>query len=164
MESISYNHLDAYKEKRQLLGSLVLNPPLTKDLFTTSPKIEKIFTFPYGVQIEASILSKFIYKFLLNVISFLAVATFAFTFIYIPIQKENQNLLVVSRSLSNKQYTLLATSQEVSTYKKLFEVANYYSLAEPKEIIKVRKYVHKINKENNFKKSHFYPKNQYSGF
>ncbi|MBI3591869.1 MAG: hypothetical protein HY094_10885 [Candidatus Melainabacteria bacterium] len=153
-------------QRNQILSSLVLNPPYKIDGFTTSPKISKIFSFPFGLRIDSYLLFKFIFQFMLSMSLFMTVSCFLILCFYLPIEKQNNKLLNTTRSLTSERYSLLANLQEASTYKKLFLNADIYSLKDAKKIIYIKQSGIKVQDKEDSRliASSNYPVIQFAGF
>ena len=147
-----------------MLSSLVLNPPYKIDGFTTSPKISKILNLPYGLRIDSSLLIKVFCQGVLSMALFMAVSSMLIFCFYLPIQKQNNELLKTVKSLTNEKYILLANLQEASSYTKLFPRAEMYSLKDTKEIIHVQNSANNLAKDTTLIALNKYPSIQFSGF
>ena len=155
---------EEYIKKRQMLSSLVLNPPYSIDGFTTAPKISKVLSFPLGVKVNSGTLFKSVFNLVFSLSIFMMVAcVFVFSF-YLPIQNQNTKLVSTAKSIANKKLSLLADLQEASSCNKLFSSASSFSFVDPQEIIHINassRSVEQARKPITFSK---YPSIQFSGF
>ena len=153
-----------YISRNQVLNSLVLNTPSLVDSFTTSPKISKVLSFPFGIKISGEALTKLILKSVTSSVILMTIVSVICLCAYTPLETENSALLMDTKSLINKQYLLIARSQEAATYETLFKNASTLSLKDPEEVIHVKgsqNFSNSYKKNINFNK---YPKLQFAGF
>ena len=157
---------EEFLQRNQVLSSLVLNPPYKIDGLTTSPKISKILSFPFGLRIDSYLLFKLVFQFMSSMSLFMAVSCFLILCFYLPIEKQNKNLLNTTKSLTSEQYSLLANLQEASTYSKLFSNADAYLLKDAKKIIYIKQQNFKIKDKEDptLIASNKYPSIQFAGF
>ena len=101
-----------YLYNNQILSSLVLNPPYKVDGYTTSPKISKTLTLPFGIRLSSALLLKLILRFTFSMSLFMAISCICLTCLYLPIEKHNNQLITSAKSLTNEKYYLLHTLQE----------------------------------------------------
>ena len=120
------------------LSSLVMNPPYKIDNFTTSPKISKLLTFPFGIKIDSYYLLQLCIQSFTSASLFMLLASVLLFTIYLPIQNQNNILLTNLKTLSNKKLVLLGNIQEASNYNKLFSYAERLDLKDAKGIITVK--------------------------
>lgn len=149
--------------KNQKLSSLVINTPYKVDSFTTSPRIEKLLTFPFGLRIDSYSLIKLVFKGAYAISLLMLFSSLCLIGVYLPVQNQNNQLFSAAKSLTNQKLVLLAKLNETTTYNKLFSNADSLSLKDSEEIIHIRKNqsVYKPNKSITFKK---YPSIEFSGF
>ena len=154
MEQISNINLSNYKSRAQALSSLIVNLPFEKDTLS-SPK-----TFSLDLAYILTLLQKGI----MSTFVFFLSSCIIFSFIFIPLQNQNIKLSNTKKTLINKQFSLLAKEQEVSSCKKLFDSVALFSLTEPKEIIHIKNNAALNNSKNTTKDINKYPLIQYTGF
>ena len=149
--------------RNQALSSLVINTPYKVDSYTTSPRIAKLLTFPFGLRIDSYSLVKLVFKGMLSMSLLMLVTSMCLVGVYLPVQNQNNELFSAAKSLTNEKLVLLANLNETTTYNKLFSNANSLSLKDTDQIIHIRKnqYSYKPNKTVVFKK---YPSIEFSGF
>ena len=149
--------------RSQVLSSLVINPPYKVDSSTTSPRIAKLLTFPFGLRIDSYSLVKLVFKGIYSMSLLMLISSLCLIGVYLPVQNQNNQLFSAAKSLTNEKLVLLAKLNETTTYNKLFSNANSLSLKDTDEIIHIRKnqYSYKPNKTVVFKK---YPSIEFSGF
>ena len=149
--------------KNQKLSSLVINTPYKVDSFTTSPRIAKLLTFPFGLRIDSYSLIKLVFKGAYSISLLMLFSSLCLIGVYLPVQNQNNQLFSAAKSLTNQKLILLAKLNETTTYNKLFSNADSLSLQDPEEIIHIRKNqsVYKPNKSITFKR---YPSLEFSGF
>lgn len=152
-----------YMIKNQKLSSLVINTPYKVDSFTTSPRIAKLLTFPFGLRIDSYSLIKLVFKGAYSISLLMLFSSLCLIGVYLPVQNQNNQLFSAAKSLTNQKLVLLAKLNETTTYNKLFSNADSLSLKDSEEIIHIRKNqsVYKPNKSITFKK---YPSIEFSGF
>ena len=152
-----------YITRNQALSSLVINTPYKVDSYTTSPRIAKLLTFPFGVRIDSYSLIKLIFKGVYSMSLLMLISSLCLIGVYLPVQSHNNELFSAAKSLTNQKLVLLAKLNETTTYNKLFSNANALSLKDSEETIHLRKnqYTYKLNKSIAFKK---YPSIEFSGF
>ncbi len=163
MKSYSRTINDQYLTRNQALSSLVINPPYKVDSYTTSPRIAKLLSFPFGLRIDSYSLVKLIFKGIFSMSLLMLISSLCLIGVYLPIQTQNNELFSAAKSLTNQKLVLLAKLNETTTYNKLFSSANSLSLKDTEEIIHIRKSQssYKPNKPILFKK---YPSIEFSGF
>ena len=163
MKSYSRTINDQYLTRNQALSSLVINPPYKVDSYTTSPRIAKLLTFPFGVRIDSYSLIKLVFKGICSMSLLMLVSSLCLIGVYLPVQGQNDQLFSAAKSLTNQKLILLAKLNETTTYKKLFSNADSLSLKDSEETIHIRKnqYTYKPNKSTTLKK---YPSIEFSGF
>jgi len=149
--------------KNQKLSSLVINTPYKVDSFTTSPRIAKLLTFPFGLRIDSYSLIKLVFKGAYSISLLMLFSSLCLIGVYLPVQNQNNQLFSAAKSLTNQKLILLAKLNETTTYNKLFSNADSLSLKDSEEIIHIRKNqsVYKPNKSITFKR---YPSIEFSGF
>lgn len=149
----------------QVLSSLVLNPPYKFDGLTTSPRIPRTLTFPFGIRLDSQLLLKLSFQFILSMSSFMVISCALIFCFYLPVEKQNEQLTKAIKSLTNENYSLLANLEEVSSYNKLFFNAEKYSFKDAGIIFYSAASDDNYNKPNkkiiSFNK---YPSIQFSGF
>ncbi|OGI08257.1 MAG: hypothetical protein A3I68_04375 [Candidatus Melainabacteria bacterium RIFCSPLOWO2_02_FULL_35_15] len=152
-----------YMMKNQKLSSLVINTPYKVDSFTTSPRIAKLLTFPFGLRIDSYSLIKLVFKGAYSISLLMLFSSLCLIGVYLPVQNQNNQLFSAAKSLTNQKLILLAKLNETTTYNKLFSNADSLSLKDSEEIIHIRKNqsVYKPNKSITFKR---YPSIEFSGF
>ena len=152
-----------YMMKNQKLSSLVINTPYKVDSFTTSPRIAKLLTFPFGLRIDSYSLIKLVFKGAYSISLLMLFSSLCLIGVYLPVQNQNNQLFSAAKSLTNQKLILLAKLNETTTYNKLFSNADSLSLKDSEEIIHIRKNqsVYKPNKSITFKR---YPSLEFSGF
>lgn len=147
------------------LSSLVINTPYTLDNNTTAPKIAKLLSLPFGIRITSEVLRLGLFKFALHYVVLMFVGCIFLNFLYIPVNQKNIELLNSSKSLSNKQFNLLADEQEALSFNKLFENANSLPLVEPEKVFHAKDLKSLISSGISKKeKSGNYPSVQFAGF
>ena len=170
MPSYSNSINKDYISRSQVLSSLVINTPFPVDKLTTSPQITKIFTFPLGLRIDSATLVKAIFNFIFSMSIFMTIASLFTLSFYLPLQKQNFQLITSAKSLANQQFSLKANLQEVTSYNKLFSNAKNLSLKDSENIIRIPKNTLdniKTNKPisgNHLITINKYPSIQFSGF
>ena len=149
--------------KNNILSSLVINPPYKIDSYTTSPRIAKLLTFPFGLRIDSYSLAKIVFKGIYSMSLLMLISSLCLIGVYLPIQNQNNQLFNAAKSLTNHKLVLIAKLNETTTYNKIFSNANSFSLKDSEEIIRIRKNQsnYKPNKSTVFKK---YPSIEFSGF
>lgn len=149
--------------KNQKLSSLVINTPYKVDSFTTSPRIAKLLTFPFGLRIDLYSLIKLVFKGAYSISLLMLFSSLCLIGVYLPVQNQNNQLFSAAKSLTNQKLVLLAKLNETTAYNKLFSNADSLSLKDSEEIIHIRKNqsAYKPNKSITFKK---YPSIEFSGF
>src|SRR3989338_19476 len=154
-----------YIYKSQVLSSLVLNPPYKVDGFTTSKKVEKILTLPFGVKVSSRLLLRSAFNFIVLSSVFMIACCLFITCVSLPLQAQNFQLSDNAKNLANKKSVLLAKVNQASSYNKLFLNAELYKMEDSKEIIYVKNTNERNNniysKVNQIKK---YPSIQFAGF
>ena len=163
MESYSRTIKNEYITRNQVLSSLVINPPYKVDSFTTSPRIAKLLTFPFGLRIDSYSLVRLVFKSMFSISLLMLISSMCLIGVYLPIQNQNNQLFSAATSLTNEKLVLLAKLNETTTYNKLFSNAASLSLKDTEEVIHIRKnqYSLKPNKSIVLKK---YPSIEFSGF
>ena len=163
MKSYSRTINNKYITRSQALSSLVINTPYKVDSYTTSPRIAKLLTFPFGVRIDSFSLIKLAFKGVYSMSLLMLISSLCLIGVYLPVQGQNNELFSAAKSLTNQKLALLAKLNETTTYNKLFSNANSLSLKDSEETIHLRKnqYTYKSNKSIAFKK---YPSIEFSGF
>ena len=163
MESYSRTINNKYITRNQVLSSLVINPPYKVDSFTTSPRIAKLLTFPFGLRIDSYSLVRLVFKSMFSISLLMLISSMCLIGVYLPIQNQNNQLFSAATSLTNEKLVLLAKLNETTTYNKLFSNAASLSLKDTEEVIHIRKnqYSLKPNKSIVLKK---YPSIEFSGF
>ena len=164
MESYSRTINDQFITRNQRLSSLVINTPYKVDSYTTSPRIAKLLTFPFGLRIDSYSLIKLAFKGVYSMSLLMLLSSLCLIGVYLPVQNQNNQLFSAAKSLTNQKLVLLAKLNETTTYNKLFSNANSLSLKDSEEIIHIKKKnqsVYKSNKSIAFKK---YPSIEFSGF
>lgn len=163
MESYSRTINNEYLKRRQVLSSLVINPPYKVDSYTTSPKIAKLLTFPFGIRIDSYSLTRLVFKGIISTSILMLISSLCLTGIYLPVQNQNNQLYSAAQALTNQKLVLLAKVQETTNYNKLFSNANLLSLKDSEEIIHLRKNNSSYS-PNKQPKSNKYPSVEFSGF
>lgn len=154
-----------YVQNSQILSSLVINPPYAIDGFTTSPKIAKILSLPFGLRVTSSLLLQLIFKFVSSLSLLTALASILILCLYLPIEKQNNQLISSAKSMSNEKCSLLVSLNETTSYNKLFANAESYSLKDTKQIIHIRSNPVDLKKSSsNLVAFNKYPSIQFSGF
>ena len=163
MKSYSRTINNEYFKKNQVLSSLVINPPYKIDSYTTSPRIAKLLTFPFGLRIDSSSLITLAFKGIFSLSILMLISSLCLIGVYLPVQNQNNQLFSAAKSLTNQKLVLTAKLHETTTYNKLFSNASSLSLKDSEEIIHIRKnqYSYKPNKSVALKK---YPSIEFSGF
>lgn len=150
--------------KNQVLSSLVLNAPYKVDAFTTSPRIAKIFSLPFGIRIDSGLLLNCFFKSIFHLVALMIIASFLISSLYLYIQKENNQLFQSAKILTNKKLIQLASIQEASSYNKLFLSADMLSLKDPQEIIYIKPDARVLKNSKKLIVLNEYPQVQFSGF
>ena len=152
-----------YLARNQALSSLVINTPYKIDSYTTSPRIAKLLTFPFGLRIDSYSLMKLAFKGVYSMSLLMLISSLCIIGVYLPVQNQNNQLFSAAKSLTNQKLVLLEKLNETTTYNKLFSNANSLSLKDTEEVIHIRKnqYAYKPNKSLTFKK---YSSIEFSGF
>jgi hypothetical protein len=163
MKSYSRTINNEYMTRNQALSSLVINTPYKIDSYTTSPRIAKLLTFPFGLRIDSYSLMKLAFKGIYSMSLLMLISSLCIIGVYLPVQNQNNELFSAAKSLTNQKLVLVAKLNETTTYNKLFSNANSLSLKDSEETIHIRKnqYSYKPNKSLAFKK---YPSIEFSGF
>ncbi len=163
MKSYSRTIDNEYISRNQRLSSLVINTPYKVDSYTTSPRIAKLLTFPFGLRIDSYSLMKLVFKGVYSMSLLMLLSSLCLIGVYLPVQNQNNQLFSTAKSLTNQKLVLLAKLNETTTYNKLFSNADSLSLKDSEEIIHIRKNqsTYKPNKSITFKK---YPSIEFSGF
>lgn len=155
---------DEYISKKQLLSSLVLNPPYRDSYLDTSPKIAKVHSLPFGVRIDSNVLCRLIFSTLIMSSIFMTIVCL-FTFcISLPIQAQNTQLINKARSVSNNKLNVIVKLQEVTSNSRLFTGASLFSMKEPEEVIRVELNMTLAQREQKFTRFNKYPSIQFAGF
>ena len=123
--------------QKPILSSLVINTPYKFDESTTSPRIGKVFSLPFGFRADALAIFKTSFQFVFSVSLFIAVSSFFLISLYFPLQPQNNLLLTSAKRLTNKKFSLQANLQETSSYTKLYTNAEGFSLKDSQEVIHV---------------------------
>lgn len=149
-----------------MLSSLVINPPYKVDGHTTSPKVAKTLTLPFGIRLSSATLFILTKKFFFSSSLFMAMSCVFLTCLYLPLEKHNLRVINSAKSLTNEKYYLLQNLQESSSYNKLFSNLGIYSLKDAQEIIQIKSSLSKTTtqKKNRFVSINKYPSIQFSGF
>ena len=152
-----------YLTRNQSLSSLVINQPYKIDSYTTSPRISKLLTFPFGLRIDSYSLMKLAFKGVYSTSLLMLISSLCIISVYLPVQNQNNELFSAAKSLTNQKLVLLEKLNETTTYNKLFSNANSLSLKDTEEIIQIQKnqVTYNQNKSLAFKK---YPSIEVSGF
>lgn len=150
--------------QNQILRSLVLNPPYRIDGFTTSPKISKVFSFPYGLRIDSHAFFRSIFQLVFMLSLFMSISCVFLLCFYLPIQNQNVELFNTAKNITNKKLALLVDIQEASSYSKLFSSATSLSLIDAKEIIHINKPTHNVKGFESPITFSKYPSIRFSGF
>lgn len=156
---------EEYFYKGQILSSLVLNPPYKVDGFTTSPKLARILSFPFGLKLDSTLLFQNIFK-LISLLTICMTASCVLILCFsLPLQHQNSQLLQKTKTLTNNKLMHVVKIQEASSYNKLFSRANTLALKDAEEIIHINgtnvTFQNESNKLITFNK---YPSIQFSGF
>lgn len=141
----------------------MINPPYKVDSYTTSPKIAKLLTFPFGIRIDSYSLTRLVFKGIISTSILMLISSLCLTGIYLPVQNQNNQLYSAAQTLTNQKLVLLAKVQETTNYNKLFSNANLLSLKDSEETIHLRKN-NSIYSPNKQPKSNKYPSIEFSGF
>lgn len=159
------NLFEDYLTKRQILSSLVLNPPYNVDGFTTAPKISKVLSLPFGLKIKSASIFSSIFRLIFSMSMLMITTCILILFFYLPLKVQNIELSNTAISLTNNKYTTLAKIQEESNYNRLFSNVSTFSLMDSDEIIHINNDSIIPSKEKikliTFNK---YPSIQFSGF
>ena len=154
-----------YIQKQQVLSSLVLNVPYTVDGFDSAPKISKLLTFPFGIRIDSYLLFKYTYQFISSMSILMTATCILISCIYLPVKYQNIEMSRNAKTLTNKQFALLAKVQETSSYNKLFNSAVNLKLEDSKEIIRLQNNNQYRSEEPQINtSSNKYPSIHFSGF
>lgn len=149
----------------QVLSSLVINTPYKFDEHTTSPRISKVFSFPFGIRTDAISLFKTSFRFVSSMSLFMIVSCVIGLSLYLPLQAQNNVMLSNAKTLTSKQIALQANLQEESSYTKLFTNLDKLELMDSEQTLHVNNIENTTVVENNnlitFNK---YPSLQFSGF
>lgn len=124
-----------YIQNSQYLTSLVLNPPYRIDDYTTSPRVSKILSFPFGIKISRVDFIKQFFQFIFSMSLFMLTACILIFCIYLPIEASNNSLITTAKNLTKEKYLLQGNLEESSTYNKLFTNADFLSLKDSENII-----------------------------
>lgn len=148
-----------------MLSSLVINPPYKVDGYTSSPKVSKTLTLPFGIRLTSALLLKLALKFTFSMSLFMALSCICLTCLNLPIEKQNNLLISSAKSLTNEKYYLLQDLQETSSLSKLFSNAESSSLKDAEQVIYAKAAVNSTNtKQNKLIAINKYPSIQFSGF
>lgn len=152
-----------FATRNQALSSLVINTPYKVDSYTTSPRIAKLLTFPFGLRIDSYSLMKMVFKGMLSSSVVMLIFSLCLIGVYLPVQNQNNQLYSATKSLTNQNLVLLSDLNETTTYNKLFSGADSLALKDTEEVIHIKKKQaeYKTNKSFTFKK---YPTVEVSGF
>ena len=148
-----------------MLSSLVINTPYKFDGHTTSPKVAKTLTLPFGIRLSSATLLIFGKKLFFSSSIFMALSCILLTCLYLPIEKHNLQVINSAKSLTNEKYYLLQNLQESSSYNKLFSNSGTYSLNDAQEVIKIKPLQNNdTTQKKKFISINKYPSIQFSGF
>ena len=148
-----------------MLSSLVINPPYKIDGYTSSPKVSKTLTLPFGIRLTSALLSRLALRFTFSMSLFMALSCICLTCLNLPIEKQNNSLISSAKSLTNEKYYLLQELQETSSLSKLFSNAESNSLKDAEQVIYAKSAVNNTNtKQNKLIAINKYPSIQFSGF
>jgi len=151
--------------QKPILSSLVINTPYKFDESTTSPRIGKVFSLPFGFRADALAIFKTSFQFVFSVSLFMAVSSIFIMSLYLPLQAQNNSMLKSAKSLTNKQFSLQANLQETSSYTKLYTNAEGFSLKDSEEVIHVNNLAPvNIEEKENLITFNKYPTLQFAGF
>ena len=149
----------------QVLSSLVINTPYKFDGNTTSPRISKVFSFPFGIRTDAISIFKGGFKLVSSMSLFMIISCVLVLSLYLPLQAQNNVMLSSAKTLTSKQISLQANLQEESSYTKLFTSLDNLELMDSKETVHVNNTKGNTRVESRdlitFSK---YPSLQFSGF
>ena len=152
-----------YIRNNQFLSSLVVNPPYRVDSYTTSPRIAKLLTFPFGLRIDSFSLVSLIFKGVISMSIIMLVLSLCLIGVILPVQSQNNELFSAAKTLTNQKLILLARLQETINYNSLFFNADSLSMKDSGEVIHIRKNNH-IYKQNKQPVLNKYPSIEISGF
>ncbi len=148
-----------------MLSSLVINPPYKIDGYTSSPKVSKTLTLPFGIRLSSALLLKLVLRFTFSMSLFMALSCICLTCLNLPIEKQNNLLVNSAKSLTNEKYYLLQDLQETSSLNKLFSSAESSSLKDAEQVIYAKAPINSTNtKQNKLIAINKYPSIQFSGF
>ncbi len=148
-----------------MLSSLVINPPYKIDGYTSSPKVSKTLTLPFGIRLTSALLSRLALRFTFSMSLFMALSCICLTCLNLPIEKQNNSLISSAKSLTNEKYYLLQELQETSSLSKLFSNAESNSLKDAEQVIYAKSAANNTNtKQNKLIAINKYPSIQFSGF
>lgn len=149
----------------QVLSSFVINTPYKFDEHTTSPRVAKVFSFPFGVRTDAISIFKGSFKFISSMSLFMIVSCILVLSLYLPLQAQNNLMLNNAKTLTSKQISLQANLQEESSYTKLFTSLDKLELMDSEETVHVNNIKNNTKIENrNLITFNKYPSLQFSGF
>ncbi len=152
-----------YTPKKQFLSSLVINTPYGVDSYTTSPRIAKLLTLPFGVKIDSHSLVRLVFKGIISISMLMLLLSICLIGVILPVQSQNGELFSAAKTLTNQKLILLARLQETTNYNSLFSNADSLSMKDTGEVIHIKKnnYTYRSNKQTAFNK---YPSIEISGF
>lgn len=149
----------------QVLSSFVINTPYKFDGSTTSPRIAKVFSLPFGVRADAISIFNGSFKFISSMSLFMIVSCALVLSLYLPLQAQNNLMLSSAKTLTSKQISLQANLQEESSYTKLFTSLDKLELMDSEETVHVNNIKNNTKIENrNLITFNKYPSLQFSGF
>ena len=145
------------------LNSLVVNSPYTFDSYSTSPKIAKLLSLPWGVRIESTSLLALAAKGFLTLTLSMLLSSIFIIAISLPIQGQNNYLSQNTKKLTNEKFELMFNLQATTSFNKLFSKANKLSMKDGEETIYIsNQQGSRLSKEFTFHKKQ--PYIQFSGF
>ena len=146
------------------LNSLVINPPYKFDSLTTSPKIAKFLSFPFGIRIDIYTLFKLTLKGFLATSVLMLITSIGIAGVCLPIKSQNYRLYKEAKSQTNKKLNLLVNFQEATNYKKIFATASSLPLSNNSTTLSIntKRQNNNLNKMLQAKKKYSYI--QFAGF
>ncbi|GEM_PF-1999816 len=135
MKEYKFKSSQEYLQNGQHLASLVLNPPYKVDGYTTSPRVSKLLSFPFGIRISRVDFIKHSFQLILSMSLLMLVSSIFISCICLPIEAHNNNLITTAKDLTKEKYLLQGNLEETSTYNRLFSNAEILSLKDTENVI-----------------------------
>lgn len=151
-------------ERSTLMDSLILSP-IAGQNFTSAKTITKSIPIEFKFDL-ISFLSN-LYKIIFSTSIFMISFSIILLFFTLPLQNLNSLLLSQTKDLTTTNSGLLIKMQETTSYRKLFQAIEGFSLVEPKNVVYVNQSPSTNSIiENSFKFTNYknYPSFNFAGF